>query len=319
MIILAIETSCDETGVSILRNKQVLSNVTISQILEHSEYGGVIPDLAAGLHLQNISKVFSEALLISKIALSEIDYVAYTAEPGLIICLQIGRVIAETISCFLAIPLIKCNHLLGHAYATLLNSRQEWSFPALALIISGGHTQLYEIKDHCNFKLIGETVDDAIGECLDKAAFMMGFKYPGGPVIEQLALAGKSGSYKLTLPKNDKTLDFSFSGLKSEVKRTFLRNSLMINKEDLSLTLQATITKILTKKTLLALQRINPNSFIIGGGVIANKTFRTALTAEAKHFNREIAVFIPEPEYCTDNAAMIGILAYYSIVTKLLD
>lgn len=125
MIILAIETSCDETGVSILRNKQVLSNVTISQILEHSEYGGVIPDLAAGLHLQNISKVFSEALLISKIALSEIDYVAYTAEPGLIICLQIGRVIAETISCFLAIPLIKCNHLLGHAYATLLNSRQE--------------------------------------------------------------------------------------------------------------------------------------------------------------------------------------------------
>lgn len=320
MIILAIETSCDETGVAILRDKQILSNVTISQILDHSEHGGVIPNLAARLHIQNISKVFAEALLISQLTVNEIDYVAYTAEPGLIICLQVGRVIAETISLFLQIPLIQCNHLLGHSYATLLNREQEWNFPALALTISGGHTQLYLVEGHCDFKLLGETLDDAIGECLDKIAFMMGYNYPGGPVIEDLALAGKGGTYNLTVPKNDKTLDFSFSGLKSEVKRIFLKDSDTVNKNDLSFSLQTTLTKVLTNKSRLALQKFNPVSFIIGGGVIANKAFRTALIAQAKHFNSKLTVFVPEPEYCTDNAAMIAMLAYYKVKSgKLSD
>jgi N6-L-threonylcarbamoyladenine synthase len=312
MIILAIETSCDETSVSILKNKKILSNVTISQILDHSKYGGVIPNLAARLHLKNFSKVFLKALLISKIKIEDINYIAYTAKPGLIICLQIGKIIAETISLFLEIPLIACNHLLGHSYASLLNRNEEWEFPALSLIISGGHTQFYEILNHQEFKVIGETNDDAIGECLDKVAFMMGYNYPGGPIIEKLAINGKN-EYKLPFPKNDKTLDLSFSGLKSEIKRTFLRNGESINKNNLSFSLQSTLAKILSKKTLLALKKVNPKSLIIGGGVISNKIFRKTLINRVNEFNKEIKIFIPEPKYCTDNAAMIGMRAYYKI------
>jgi N6-L-threonylcarbamoyladenine synthase len=312
MIILAIETSCDETSVSILKNKKILSNVTISQILDHSKYGGVVPNLAAHLHLKNFSKVFLKALLISKIKIEDINYIAYTAKPGLIICLQIGKIIAETISLFLEIPLIACNHLLGHSYASLLNRNEEWEFPALSLIISGGHTQFYEILNHQEFKIIGETNDDAIGECLDKAAFMMGYNYPGGPIIEKLAINGKN-EYKLPFPKNDKTLGLSFSGLKSEIKRIFLRNGESINKNNLSFSLQSTLAKILSKKTFLALKKVNPKSFIIGGGVISNKIFRETLINRVNEFNKEIKIFIPEPEYCTDNAAMIGIRAYYKI------
>lgn len=312
MIILAIETSCDETSVSILENKKILSNVTISQILDHSQYGGVIPNLAARLHLKNFSKVFLKALLISKIKIENIDYIAYTANPGLIICLQIGKIIAETISLFLEIPLIACNHLLGHSYASLLNRSEEWEFPALSLIISGGHTQFYEILNHKEFKIIGETIDDAIGECLDKVAFMMGHNYPGGPAIEKLAINGKN-EYKLPFPKNDKTLDLSFSGLKSEIKRIFLKNKELINKNNLSFSLQSTLAKILSNKTLLALKKVNPKSFIIGGGVISNETFRKTLIDKVSEFNKDIKIFIPKPEYCTDNAAMIGMSAYYKI------
>lgn len=312
MIILAIETSCDETGIAISKDKKILSNVTISQIIDHSKYGGVMPSLAAKLHLKNIQKVLLSALNDSQIKIVDIDYVAYTEKPGLIICLQIGKIIAETISLFLNIPLIPCNHLLGHSYASLLNKEREWKFPALGLIISGGHTQFYKINSHLNFEIIGQTLDDAVGECLDKAAVIMGYNYPGGPVIERLALNGKK-NYKLPFPKNDKTLDFSFSGLKSEIKRISLKEGLLLNHNDLSFSLQEKLADIFIKKINLALNQVKPKTMIFGGGVISNKLLRKKFLSTVKKFDENIEVFIPDIEYSTDNAAMISILAYYQI------
>lgn len=312
MIILAIETSCDETSVAILNDKKVLSNVTISQILDHSKYGGVMPGLAARLHLKNIKEVFLTALNKSKLSIEDIEYVSYTDSPGLIICLQIGKIIAETFSLFLNIPLIPCNHLWGHTYASLINKDNEWEFPALSLIISGGHTQFYKINNHWDFEIIGETLDDAVGECLDKAATIIGYEYPGGPIIENLALSGNH-TYKLPFPKNDKTLDFSFSGLKSEIKRIFNKEKDLLNRNDLSFSLQLSIEKILSKKMILALEKVNPKTVIIGGGVIANKQFRSSLISTINRFDKKINIFIPDHEYCTDNAAMIGILSYYKL------
>jgi len=182
MLILAIETSCDETSIAILENKKVLSNITVSQILEQQKYGGVFPNLAVKLHLKNIQKVLLLALSEAKISPEQIDYIAYTEKPGLVICLQIGKIMAETLALYLNKPLIPCNHLEGHIYASLLEKavEREWEFPALALIISGGHTQLYQINSHSQFILLGETLDDAIGECLDKSAILLGYNYPGG-------------------------------------------------------------------------------------------------------------------------------------------
>ncbi|CAJ0855949.1 17301_t:CDS:10 [Entrophospora sp. SA101] len=209
MIILALETSCDETSVAILENKKVLSNITISQILEQQKYGGVMPSLAAKLHIKNIQKVLSNALSKAKISPEKIDYIAYTEKPGLIICLQIGKIVAETLSLYLNKPLITCNHLEGHIYASF----------------------------HFDFVLLGETLDDAIGECLDKSAILLGYDYPGGPIIEKLALKGKN-IYKLPFPKNDESLDFSFSGLKSEISRLVSKERENINANNLACSLQ---------------------------------------------------------------------------------
>ncbi|MCE8168500.1 MAG: tRNA (adenosine(37)-N6)-threonylcarbamoyltransferase complex transferase subunit TsaD, partial [Candidatus Moeniiplasma glomeromycotorum] len=179
MIILALETSCDETSIAILENKKVLSNITISQILEQQKYGGVMPSLAAKLHIKNIQKVLSQSLAKAKIIPKKIDYIAYTEKPGLVICLQIGKIVAETLALYLDKNLIPVNHLEGHVYSSLLETEKEWEFPALALIISGGHTQIYQLNRHLDFTLLGETLDDAVGECLDKSAILLGYNYPG--------------------------------------------------------------------------------------------------------------------------------------------
>jgi N6-L-threonylcarbamoyladenine synthase len=247
MIILSIETSCDETSIAILRNKKVVSNVTISQILEQKQYGGIMPSLAAKLHIKNIQKVLVKSLSEANIASEQIDYIAYTERPGLIICLQIGKVVAETLSLYLDKPLIPINHLEGHIYASLLNKQEEWSFPVLALIISGGHTQLYQISNYYNFALLGETLDDAIGECLDKSSILLGYNYPGGPIIEKLAQQGQN-TYKLPMPKNDDSLDFSFSGLKSEIGRIVKKDKEYLNINDLACSLQHILAKKVSKK-----------------------------------------------------------------------
>src|SRR6185312_5710088 len=310
MIILALETSCDETSIAILENKKVLSNINISQVLEQQKYGGVMPSLAAKLHIKNIQKVLSAALSEASILPEKINYIAYTEEPGLIICLQIGKIVAETLSLYLNKPLITCNHLEGHIYASLINKETEWKFPALALIISGGHTQIYQLNNRLDFTLLGETLDDAIGECLDKSAILLGYNYPGGPIIEKLASAGKN-TYQLPLPKNDESLDFSFSGLKSEVGRIVKKESKKLDINNLACSLQFTLAKLLTKKLKNAWLKSQAKTIIIGGGVIANQFLRNYLTKNIQKWDRKIKVFIPEIKYSTDNAAMIGILAYY--------
>jgi N6-L-threonylcarbamoyladenine synthase len=247
MIILAIETSCDETSIAILKDKKVISNITVSQILEQQKYGGVMPGLAAKLHIKNIQKVLIKSLTKANISPEKINYVTYTEKPGLIICLQIGKIVAETLSLYSEKPLIPVNHLEGHIYASLINKEKEWEFPVLALIVSGGHTQLYQINNHHDFVILGETLDDAIGECLDKSAILLGYNYPGGPVIEKLALGGKN-NYKLPLPKNDESFDFSFSGLKSQISRIIKKEGKNLNINDLSCSLQHILARKITKK-----------------------------------------------------------------------
>jgi N6-L-threonylcarbamoyladenine synthase len=313
MIIIAIETSCDETSIAIVKNKKILSNFTISQILEQQKYGGVMPSLAAKLHLSNLQEVLQQTLKRAGISLEKIDYVAYTEKPGLIICLQIGKVIAETIALYLNKPLVPSNHLEGHIYASLISEKKrKWSFPALALVISGGHTQLYQLNSHLNFVLLGETCDDAIGECLDKSAILLGYNYPGGPIIEKLALGGNN-TYKLPLPKNDKSCDFSFSGLKSEIRRTINKEGKNININNLACSLQYTMAEILVKKLKNAWLINKPKTVIIGGGVIANQFLSNYLKENIQKWDKGIKIFIPELKYCTDNAAMIAFLAYYKI------
>ncbi|KLL02234.1 MAG: O-sialoglycoprotein endopeptidase [Mycoplasmataceae bacterium RC_NB112A] len=310
MIILAIETSCDETSIAILENKKVLSNITISQILEQQKYGGVMPSLAAKLHIKNIQKVLSQAFSEAQVSPEKIDYIAYTEKPGLIICLQIGKTVAQTLSLYLNKPVIPINHLEGHVYASLLETKKEWEFPALALIISGGHTQLYQLTQHLVFNLLGETHDDAIGECLDKSAILLGYNYPGGPIIEKLALVGQD-TYQLPLPKNDPSFDFSFSGLKSKIGQLANQKKNKININDLACSLQYTLAKILTKKLKRAWLITQPKTIIIGGGVIANKFLRNYLIENIQKWDKKIKTFIPKTEYSTDNAAMIGMVAYY--------
>nr|CAG8433670.1 12632_t:CDS:2 [Entrophospora candida] len=263
-----IETSCDETSIAVLENKKILSNVTISQILEQQKYGGVMPSLAAKLHVKNIQKVLQKALQEAKISPEKIDYIAYTEKPGLVICLQIGKAVAETLSLYLNKPLFPINHLEGHVYAS-------------------------------------EKLDDAIGECLDKSAILLGYNYPGGPIIEKLALSGEK-NYKLPLPKNDKSLDFSFSGLKSEISRLVNSEKKNLNVNNLACSLQHTLAEILTKKLKRAWLITHAKTIIIGGGVIANYFLRNYLTREIKKWDKNIDIFIPNIKYSTDNAAMIG-------------
>ncbi|CAG8533436.1 15754_t:CDS:2 [Cetraspora pellucida] len=232
LLILIVETSCDETSTAILENKKVLSNITISQILEQQKYGGVMPSLAAKLHVKNIQKVLKKTLSTAKISPQQIDYIAYTEKP---------------------------------------------EFPALSLIISGGHTQIYRLNSHSDFILLGETCDDAIGECLDKSAILLGYNYPGGPIIEKLAQTGKN-TYRLPFPKNDKSFDFSFSGLKSEISRLISKEKENINVNDLACSLQCILAEILTKKLKRAWLTVRAKTIIIGGGVIANKFLRNYLT-----------------------------------------
>ncbi|RHZ36695.1 tRNA (adenosine(37)-N6)-threonylcarbamoyltransferase complex transferase subunit TsaD [endosymbiont GvMRE of Glomus versiforme] len=317
MIILAIETSCDETSIAILENKKVLSNVTASQIWEQQQYGGVVPDLAAKLHLKNMQKVLKKALTESQIEQKKIDYIAYTEKPGLVICLQIGKVIAETLALYLNKPLISCNHLEGHIYASLLESTKEWKFPVLASVISGGHTQLYYLKKHLDFELLGQTLDDAIGECLDKVSLFLGYTYPGGPVIEKLALRGEN-TCPLPLTKLNDTFDFSFSGLKTAVRRIIERKKLennltRLNINNLACSLQHTLAKILTFKIKKAFNEKKISTVALGGGVVANKYLTDYIQKFLQNETKNVKLFLPQRKYCTDNAAMIGILAYYKI------
>ncbi len=307
--ILAIESSCDETSIAIVKNgKDVISIVINTQISTHENYGGVVPEIASRMHAENITIVLDETLKKANMKIEEMDAIAVTYGPGLMGSLLVGVEAAKILALLYNKPLIAVNHLAGHIYAN--NLENDMKFPLLALIISGGHTDIVYMEDDYKFKVLGATLDDAIGEAYDKVARVLGLKYPGGPNVEKMALNGKP-SYKLPIPMNDESLNMSFSGLKSSiinlVHNETQRNK-TINKEDLACSFQSVATDQLVRKLELAIKQTDIKNIIIAGGVSANQYIRQEVTKLAQKYDANISV--PKLLYCTDNAAMIGAAAY---------
>ena len=312
---LGIETSCDETAAAIIRENEkgaadILSNVVSSQIKEHKEFGGVVPELAARAHLENIEFIIGKALKDSEISLKEIDGVAATAGPGLIVCLTVGLNIGKSIAAFSNKPFVGVNHLEGHALSPGLENKIK--FPYLLLLISGGHSQYLIVRDVNNYEQLGTTIDDALGEAFDKTAKMLDLGYPGGPEVEKFSKLGNENYFKLPEPIINKAgCNLSFAGLKTAV----LRQSKKINddkklKYNLAASFQKTINKILFKKTKIAIEtfkkktRVENVQLVVAGGVAANKSIRENLSGLAKEMN--CRTIYPDLKFCGDNAAMIA-------------
>ena len=309
--ILAIESSCDETSMSIIKNGSIeIETVVLSQIDIHKNYGGVVPEIASRNHIENITIVLEELLTKANMTIEDITAIGVTYGPGLIGSLLIGVQAAKTISLVTGKPLIPVHHIAGHIYANNLEERL--TFPLIALVVSGGHTELILMKEDYSFEKIGGTLDDAVGECYDKVAKVLGIPYPGGPLVDKLAHAGED-TYNLPYPLDDKTYNFSFSGIKSAVINLVhneKQRAGVINKENLCTTFQSRVVTVLTKKTIKALKEYNVNNLIVAGGVSANKGLRESLTKECE--KEGIKVSFPRLSYCTDNAAMIGAAAYFA-------
>ena len=309
--IFAIESSCDETSASIIKNGcEEIATVVLSQIDIHSLYGGVVPEIASRQHIENITLVLEETLKKANLTMNDIDAIAVTYGPGLIGSLLVGLQAAKTLSYIYDKPLIPVHHIAGHIYANNLVEPME--FPLIALVISGGHTDLIYMKEDYSFERIGGTLDDAVGEAYDKVARIMGLKYPGGPLVDKLAHEGID-NYKLPLPLDDDSYNFSFSGIKSAVINLVhneKQKNHEINNADLATSFQNRVVDILTKKTMRALDEYKVNNLIIAGGVSANKGIRDKFELLCKEKN--IKLIVPNIKYCTDNAAMIGAAGYYA-------
>ena len=309
--ILAIETSCDETSVSIIKNGQEeIATVILSQMDTHANYGGVVPEIASRMHVENITLVIEETLKKANMKMDNITAIAVTYGPGLIGSLLIGLMAAKTLAFTYNKPLIPVHHIAGHIYANNLVKRLE--FPLIALVISGGHTELIYMKEDYSFEKLGGTLDDAVGEAYDKVARVINVPYPGGPLVDKLAHQGED-TYTLPLPLDDNTYNFSFSGIKSAVinlAHNERQKGNDIVPENMATSFQNRVVEILTKKTIKALKEYNVNNLIVAGGVAANKGLREKLTEECQKNN--IKLTIPEIKYCTDNAAMIGAAGYYA-------
>ena len=311
--ILGIESSCDETSVSIVKNGyEEIATVTNTQIDIHKEYGGVVPEIASREHVKNVTIIIEECLRQANMTMDDITAIAVTYGPGLVGSLLVGIEAAKTLAYVNNKPLVPVNHMSGHIYANNLTSRMK--FPLIALVISGGHTELIYMKNHYEFKRIGATLDDAVGECYDKVARVINVNYPGGPTIDKWAHEGND-TYPLPLPLNDNTYNFSFSGLKSAVinlvhNETQRGND--IRKKDLACSFQKVVVEVLAKKTMKAINDYSVNNLIVAGGVAANKGIRERLEFEC---NREkINLTVPEFRFCTDNAAMIAASGYYAYI-----
>ena len=311
MYILAIESSCDETSVSVIKDGcEDVSTVILSQMNTHANYGGVVPEIASRMHVENITLVIDEALKKANMKMEDIDAIAVTYGPGLIGSLLVGLMAAKTLAFIYGKPLIPVHHIAGHIYANNLVKKLE--FPLIALVVSGGHTELVYMKENYSFEKLGSTLDDAVGEAYDKVARVIGVPYPGGPIVDKLAFEGKD-TYDLPLPLNDDSYNFSFSGLKSAVinlAHNERQRGNEIIKENMAASFQNRVVQILVKKTMKALKDNNVKNLIVAGGVAANKGLRTALTEACNKAN--INLIIPEMKYCTDNAAMIGAAGYYA-------
>ncbi len=328
IIFLGIETSCDETAAAVIRENEkgtadILSNVVSSQISEHKKFGGVVPELAARAHLENIEYIINSALDESKVSLDNIDGIAATAGPGLIVCLTVGLNIGKSIAAFSNKPFIAVNHLEGHALSPGLETKIE--FPYLLLLISGGHTQFLIVKGINRYEQLGTTIDDALGEAFDKTAKILNLGYPGGPSVEKFSKLGDKTFFKLPEPIiNRAGCNLSFAGLKTAV----LRESKKINnneqmKYDLAASFQNTINNILYKKTKIAIEmfkkktQVQKVKLIVAGGVAANKTIRKNLTKLSKEM--ECESIYPDIRFCGDNAAMIAWAGIKRYKIKLLD
>ena len=311
MYILGIETSCDETSVSIVKNgKEEIATVVLSQMNEHANYGGVVPEIASRMHVENITLVIDECLKKSDMSMKDIDAIAVTYGPGLIGCLLIGVEAATTLSYIYNKPLIPVHHIAGHIYANNLVS--EMKFPLIALVVSGGHTDLIYMEDNYKFKKIGGTLDDAVGECYDKVARVINVPYPGGPLVDKLSYEGND-TYPLPLPLDDETYNFSFSGIKSAVINLVHNEEQRgneIRKADIACSFQNRVVEILTKKSMKALKEYNVKNLIIAGGVSANSGIRTKFNELCE--KEGINLTIPNIKYCTDNAAMIAAAGYFA-------
>ncbi len=318
--ILAIESSCDDTAAAVLLNDKVLSNVVARQSI-HEEYGGVVPELASRAHQQNIVPVVDVALKKAGISADQLSSIAFTQGPGLMGSLLVGTSFAKSLSLALNIPLIAINHMHAHILAHFIDEDgfEKPEFPFLALTISGGHTQIVQVNSFFDMEIIGETTDDAVGEAFDKSAKILGFPYPGGPLIDQFAREGNPKRFAFTRPKVD-GLNFSFSGLKTQIlyfiQKNVKENPNFIeeNKADICASIQNIIIEILMEKVKMAVAQTGITQVAIGGGVSANSGIRATLKAAESKYGWK--TFIPKFEYTTDNAAMIGIVGYYKFLEE---
>ena len=310
-IILAIESSCDETSVSVIKNgTDILSNIVLSQIESHKRFGGVVPEVASRHHVEGITTTIDEALNTADVTMMQVDAVAVTQGPGLIGALLVGINAAKALAFAYDKPLIPVHHIAGHIYANHLEKPLQ--FPVMSLIVSGGHTELIYMKDHLNFEVIGETRDDAVGEAYDKVARTIGLSYLGGPQVDKLAAQGQD-SYDFPRVWLDKdSYDFSFSGLKSAVinkLHNIRQKGEEINKANVATSFQNSVVEVLVGKSISACEAYSVNQLIVAGGVASNKGLRSTLSEACESHN--ITLSIPSPKLCTDNAAMIGAAAHY--------
>ena len=307
--ILAIESSCDETSMAIIKNgTDNIATTILTQMDTHAAFGGVVPEIASRMHSENITMVLEDVLNKANMKVEDVDAIAGTYAPGLLGSLLVGIEAAKTLALVYNKPLIKVNHLAGHIYAN--NLVQKMEFPLLALVISGGHTELVLMEDDYKFKVLGETLDDAIGEVYDKVARVLDLPYPGGPNIEKYAEQG-TPSYELPIPMNNDELNFSYSGLKSAVINLVHNEKQRgneIRKYDLAASFQKVAIDELVRKTELAIKKYNIKRLIVAGGVTANKYLRSEMEKLANKY--DVNLTVPPIKYCTDNAAMIGCAAY---------
>lgn len=318
ILILAIETSCDETSASIIKNGlEVLSNVVASQIDWHRKYGGVVPEIASRKHLELMNPVIEEALLEAGVSFGNLDAVAATYGPGLVGGLLVGLSAAKALAYTLEIPFIGVNHIAGHIYANFI-SNKEIEAPVVCLTVSGGHTDLLYFKELGRYEILGRTKDDAAGEAFDKTARVLGIGYPGGPAIEKISQEGNPDAIDFPRPFiNDPNYDFSFSGLKTAVINYLHRKKQKgeeINKADVAASFQQAVIDIMKAKIIRAVEMHDVNSVILSGGVAANRTLRNQLEGELKKY--DLPLFTPDLKLCTDNAAMIGSVAYYQYLKR---
>jgi N6-L-threonylcarbamoyladenine synthase len=317
IFILAIESSCDDTSAAVLANDIVMSNITAGQEV-HRNFGGVVPELASRAHQQHIVPVVDQAIKVANVRLDNLDAIAYTKGPGLLGSLLVGTSFAKSLSLALQVSLIEVNHMQAHILAHFIKDGSPApEFPFLCLTVSGGHTQLVLLKSHFEMELIGQTIDDAAGEAFDKCAKILGLPYPGGPEIDRLAQTGDPDKFQFNKPRIE-GLDFSFSGLKTSFLY-FLQKEMKVNPDfvqdnmaDLCASIQKAIVDILMDKMKKAITQTQVKSIAMAGGVSANSSLRTALQALGEELHCE--VFIPKFEYCTDNAAMIGIAGYFKFL-----